>query len=99
MALGTEEATYNAAVDTLIAAWVTVVDAMAASEETQIVFMRSKKGDSPGNSSYGAPGAGVYDFNKKYYVKNFPDVTGDTPLEVANIPLFWKITNLAGDLT
>lgn len=98
MAVGTEEATFNAAVDTLIVAWEAFVDAMDANEETQIVWVASKKGDNEGDSTQGSDATIVFDFGRKYYWKNNPNTTDDMPFEIGGNPLFWKITNAAGEL-
>ena len=45
MALGTEEATFNAGVDTLQVLWEAMVDALDADEVVQIAWCKSKKGD------------------------------------------------------
>jgi len=99
LALGTEEATFNAAVDTLMAAWETMVDALSDGEETRIVWVQSKKGDNAGDTTAGADTTATFDFGRQYYWNNNPDTTGDVPLEIGGKPLFWKVTNAAGDLT
>lgn len=106
MALGTEEATFNAAVDTLIAAWETVLDAMSANEEFRVVFMkRQLDADhtaTTGNGLQGldsALGAADWDFGKQYIARNTPDVTDSFKVSIGGRPLFFKITNAAGDLS
>jgi hypothetical protein len=102
MALGTEEATFNGTVDTFIAAWETFVDALDAAEEVRIVWMASKRGDNADSSTVGnaddATQLAKFDLGRQYYFSNSPDVTGDVPFEVGGKPLFFKITNAAGDL-
>ena len=99
MALSAEEGTFNAAVDTLMAAWETLIDTHAANEVTQIVWVNSKKGDNEGDSTQGADTTATYDFGKRYYATNNPNTTGDVPLEIGGKPLFWKVTNAADALT
>jgi hypothetical protein len=99
MALGTEEATYNAAVDTLMAAWQTMIDAGAGAEVWQIVWVESKKGDNAEDSTQGADTTATYDFGRRYFWANIVDTAGDIPLEIGGKPLFFKVTNAAGDLT
>jgi len=102
MSLATEEATFNTAVDDLIAAWETLIDANSANEQMQIAFVRSKTGDNANNSKWGdaddATQLTKFDTGRKFFFKINPDVTGDVPLEVGGRPLFWKVTNDAGDL-
>ena len=98
MAVGTEEATFNAAVDTLIVAWEAMVDALAANEVTRIVWVASKKGDNEGDSTQGSDATIVFDFGRQYYWKNNPNTTDDMPFEIGGKPLFFKVTNAAGDL-
>jgi hypothetical protein len=103
MALGTEEATFNAAVDTLIAAFETMVDALDPDEVVQICWIKSLSGDNPNNSKWGdadsATQLAKFNTGVKDRFSNNPDVTGDVPLEVGGKPLFFKVTNDAGDLT
>lgn len=98
MAVGTEEATYNAAVDVLIVAWEAMVDALAANEETQIVWVASKLGDNPGDSAQGSDATIAFDFGRRFYWRNDINTTDDMPFEIGGKPLFWKVTNAAGDL-
>lgn len=99
MALAAEEATFNAAVDTLMAAWETLIDANAANEEHMIVWVESKKGDNAGDSTMGEDTNATFDFGRLYYWINNPDTTNDVPLEIGGRPLFFKVTNAAGDLS
>ena len=102
MAVGTEEATFNAAVDTLIAAFETLVDHMSANEVNQICWISSLQGDNANNFKWGDADSATqlarFDTGRKSRFKVNPDVTGDIPLEVGGRPLFWKITNDAGEL-
>ena len=100
MALGTEEATFNAAVDTLMAAWNVLIDVNSANERMQICWVKSQKGDNANNSKWGADTTATFNSlgPKDYFIIN-PDVTDDVPLEVGGKPLFWKVTNDAGDLS
>lgn len=101
MALGSDEATFNAAVDTLWAAWETFYDTLSANEEIQICFVRSKSGSLAADSTQGtdASDSAKFDTGRKYYWTNNPNTADNGPLEIAGIPLFWKVTNAAGDLT
>jgi hypothetical protein len=100
MALASDEATFNAAVDTLTTAWEAFTDAIAANEEIRIVFCAKHSGTTPGNSDMsGDLTAITYDLGRQYYVKNNPDNTDDNCfLHAGGHPLFWKLTNAAGDL-
>ncbi len=106
MALGAEEATFNAAVDTLIAAWEVVLDAMSANEEFQIVFMKRQldadHSATTGNATRGLDGslgAPDWDMGRRFIARNTPDVTDSFIVSIGERPLFFKITNAAGDLT
>ena len=99
MALGTEEATFNAAVDTFMAAWETVVDALGADEVTRIVWVESTKGDLAADSTQGIDTNATFDFGRQYYWNNNPNTADSAPLQVGGKALFFKITNAAGDLT
>jgi len=102
MALSAAANTLNAAVDTLMAAWSTYIDTLSLDAKGQIVFIQSLYGDNADNSKWGdADGATQitrYKGPHEFFTVN-PDVTGDVPLEIGGKPLFWKITNDAGDLT
>ena len=100
MAIGTEEATFNAAVDTLLAAWATLIDANTGlTEKMNICWVKSKKGYNPDNAKWGEDGNALFDsFGPKAYFYINPDVTGDVPFEVGGKPLFFKVTNDAGDI-
>jgi len=98
MALEADEATFNAAVDTLMAAWETLVDALGANEEIQIVWVASKKGDNEGDSTQGSDATAVFDTGRRFYWNNNPNTTNDSPFEIGGRPLFFKVTNADGDL-
>jgi hypothetical protein len=102
MALASEEATFNGAVDTFIAAFETYCDALSAGEEVRIVWMESKRGDNASDTKLGnaddATQLSKFDLGRQFYFSYTPDVTGDVPFEVGGKPLFFKITNAAGDL-
>jgi hypothetical protein len=99
MALGTEEATFNAAVDTLMAAWETMVDALDANEVTRIVWVASRYGDNASDTAQGSDATAVFQFARQYYWANNPDTASDSPFEIGGHPLFFKVTNASGDLT
>jgi hypothetical protein len=100
MAVGAEEATFNAAVDTLTTAWEAFTDHIGANEEIRIVFCQKHRGSTPGNSDMSGDGAAIlYDHGRVFYTKNNPDNTDDNCfLHVGGIPLFWKLSNAAGDI-
>ena len=98
MALATAEATLNAAVDTFKAAVEAFTDTLDADEEIRIVWVDSKKGDLAADSTQGVDTNALYDFGRQFYWKNNPDTTDSTVLEIGGRPLFWKVTNAAGDL-
>jgi hypothetical protein len=106
MALSAAAAIFNAAIDTLMAEWVTYCDTLTTNDQVQIVWGESNKGDNPNNSKYGAPATMPFGRSStdaigalKLFFKYNPNVTGDTPLEVGGRSLFFKITNDAGDLS
>ena len=105
MALSAAEATLNTASDTFMAAWVTYTNTLALDATTQIVFANINKGDNANNSKYhdlAANKSAFFDARPggvRERVKNNPDVTGTASLSAGGKPLFFKITNDAGDLT
>ena len=99
MALGTEEATFNAAIDTALVAWEAMIDALSANEEIHIVWIDSKKGDNADDSRYGEDTTAKYSFSRVYRFQNRTDVTNDMPFEIGGKPLFFKITNAAQELS
>jgi hypothetical protein len=98
MALGTEADTLNAAVDTFMAAVEAYTDTLAANAEIRIVWVASKKGDLAANSTQGVDTNATFDMGRQFRWKNNPNTTDSTVLEIGGRPLFWKITNAAGDL-
>lgn len=100
MAVGTEEATFNAAVDTLTTAWEAFTDHIGANEIVPIIFCQIHKGTTPNNSDMSGDGAAItYDTGRYFYLKNNPDNTDDNCfLHAGGRPLFWKITNAAGEV-
>ena len=106
MALGTEEATFNTAVDVFMAAWETMIDdGLAANEDIKIVWVNSRYGDNASDSTQGSDATAVFgtaDGDPKgrvFHWRNNPDTANDAPLEIGGRPLFFKVTNTAGDLT
>ena len=106
MALAAAEATFNAAVDTLMAAWVTYCDTLSTNDQITIVWGQSNKGDNADNAKYGAPATMPFGRSSsdaldaiREFTNYNPNVTGDTPLEIGGKSLFFKITNEAGDLS
>ena len=99
MALATAEATFNAAVDTLMDAWETIIDdGLAANEIIKIVWCASKKGDNPADSTQGSDATVVFDQGRRYEWKNNPNTAADTPFEIGGRPLFFKLTDDAGGI-
>ena len=102
MALGTEEATFNGLVDDLIDGWVTVVAALASAEKTRIVFCNPRGGGNAADERLGSAAEIKAAFDATQWVIehiNTPDATTDVPLSMNGHPLFFKITNAAGDLS
>lgn len=101
MALGTEEAAFNVAVDAAMDAWETMIDdGLGASEVTRITWVMSRYGDNASDSTQGSDATAVFDpTGRVHYWTNNPNTTGDTPFEIGGRPLFFKVTNAAGDLT
>lgn len=99
MALESEENTFNVAVDVLMAAWEALIDTHSANEVTRIVWVASKFGDLAADSTQGVDTNAVFNFGRQYYWKNNPNTTDSAALEVGGKPLFFKITNAAGDLS
>jgi hypothetical protein len=100
MALGTEEATFNGVVDDLIDAWVVVVNALSAAEQTRIVWGAPTKGNLATDSTQGTAAnlKAALDFASEYHWNNNPDTADSVPISIEGMPLFFKITNAAGDL-
>lgn len=105
MALSSTRAIYNAAVDTLMAAQETMLEAEPAIGELAFVPVEGMKGDAA-NTHFGTDSAGVSfqgadsKSNRVSYV-TFPSKTEEAPviLQVGRHPMFWKVTNTAGDLS
>lgn len=100
MALGSEEADFNAGVDALHVLWEAMVDALDANEQIRITWQMSRYGDNASDSTQGSDATAVFDpTGRVYYWSNNPNTTDDMPFEIGGRPLFFKITNAAGDLT
>lgn len=106
MALGTEEATFNTAVDVFMAAWETMIDdGLAANEDIKIVWQSSRYGDNASDGTQGSDATAVFDTadgapkGRVFHWRNNPDTASDAPFEIGGRPLFFKVTNAAGDLT
>src|SRR3989337_2890444 len=106
MALEAQRATFNAAVDVLSAAWETLGDAVAAGEEIQIVRMKRQL-DATHTATTLNANKGIdasltaddWDFGKKYKILNTPDVLDSFHVGAGGIPLFFKVTNNANELS
>jgi len=98
MALATEEAAINTAVDVFMDAWETFTDHIAANEEIRIVWVSPNSGDLAADSHQGVDTNAVFDFGRQYYWSNNPNTAASTILSIGGKPLFFKVTNAAGDL-
>jgi hypothetical protein len=99
MALAAEEATFNAAVDTLLAAWEVLNDHFSADEKIQIVKLKARSTNASADR-LGVDSAQEYDFGKKFIGFNTPDVADSFKISVGGSgPLFFKVTNDANELT
>lgn len=106
MALEANAATFNAAVDVLIAAWESYMTALSAGNEIQVVKMKPRlrvghttttKDDNTGIDA-SLTGAD-WDFGKKFkgYLK--PDVASSFKVSIGcSGPLFFKVTNALNEL-
>ena len=101
MALGSDEATFNAAVDTLIDAWITYVNTLSSNEQVRVVWGYTDKGSTTGEGHMGSATSlkNAFNMGPQFYFKNNPDTLSNAPNSVAGRPLFFKITNAAGDLS
>jgi hypothetical protein len=102
MALGTEEATFNAVVDTLIDAWIVMVNALDAAEVTKVVFCNPRGGSLAADERQGTAAAIKAAFDATQAVHdwaNNPDTADSVPLSIKGHPLFFKVTNAAADLS
>lgn len=109
MALSSTRAIYNTAVDTLMAAMETMLEAEPAIGQLAFVPIEGMKGQTTGDSRFGADsaevsfkggGSGSAALNRVFYV-NFPSKTEEAPipLVLGRHPMFWKVTNSSGDIT
>ena len=103
MALNAAEAAFNTAADVWKAAIKTYFDTLSAGDIVQLVAVDT--GDTTLNDhsrTTTAAGAGV-SFNKKVILEHVDD--GDYPIQIPFgpggelVPLVWKVTNSAEDLT
>lgn len=101
MALSAAANTLNTAVDTLMAAWEVYCDTLTANDKVAIAFIESNRGSQAANTKYGtdASDTSKYRGGVLHYFEYNPDITDYHPLQVGGKPLFWKISNVAGDLT
>lgn len=107
MALEANAATFNAAVDTLLAAWEAYLDAIANDAMVQVVKM-DENFDAVHTGTSGHPKRGYdglltaahWNFGKKFKGPNTPGVTDTIVSTVgASGPLFFKLTNDANELS
>ena len=102
MALGTEEATFNGLVDDFIDAWITMVAALGDGEVTKIVLCSPRGGGTAADVRLGSAAEIKAAFDPAGWVINWtntPDASTDVPLSMNGHPLFFKVTNEAGDLS
>jgi len=101
MALSADANTFNAAVDALMAAWEVYCDTLATNTKVAVAFIQSHQGSQAANTEYGtdASDTGKFVGGVLHYFDYNPNITDYHPLEVGGKPLFWKISNVAGDLT
>lgn len=101
MALAAQEDAFNTASLALMDAWETLVDdGLAAGEEIRIVWCKSRYGDNASDGAQGSDATALFDpTGRCFYWTNNPDTTADVPLEIGGRPLFFMVTNAAGDLT
>lgn len=106
MALEANAATFNAAMDTLIAAWETYMTALSAGNEIQVVKMtpRLRAGHTAttvdDNTGIDASlTVADWDFGKKFKGYLTPDVASSFKVSVGcSGPLFFKVTNNINEL-
>ena len=99
MALTTEEAAVNTAVDTLIAAWEAMVDAKTQGNQIQCVPIKIEQAGLPHKRWGNDAGAIQWDFARKQIFTRELTTADRFPISVGIYPLFFKMTNAAGDLT
>ncbi len=103
MALSSTRAIYNAAVDTLVDALEAMLEAEpAAGAQLAFVPCEKSKGNAADSHFGGRAGGGVvFNGNGVRRYVTFPSKTDEAPvpLQVGTHPMFWKITNSAGDIT
>jgi len=109
MALSAEASAFNLAVTSvLLPAWETYLDSLTAGAHIQIVKMKPRL-DSDHTGANKKPGtsgidanltAADYDFGKRFVSVNTPDILDSFRVSIgASGPLFFLITNSAGDIT
>lgn len=99
--LTTEAATFNTAVDTLMAALDTYIASLSGGETIAFVPVERLKGSAT-DSRFGIDTGALFKGNGvRHYLKITNSTTSpvDIPLAVGSKPLFWKLTNSAGDIT
>jgi hypothetical protein len=97
MALSAEQAAVNSAMDDLVTAYAAFINSLNAGDEIQVCYQRSKTGSA---GKYGNASNTAYETGRKYREKLVYAATATVPMEAGDSgPLFWKVTNDAGDLT
>ena len=107
MALEANAATFNAAMDVVIAAWETYMTALSAGNEIQIVKMkpclRAGHTATTGNDNTGIDASltgADWDFGKKFKGYLTPDVANSFKVSIGcSGPLFFKVTNNINELS
>lgn len=104
MALGTEEADYNTAVDAYVTALKALFDAADAGERFYFALPRLRQsgtttGDQPLKENHVI--TPLWDVERRDTAVNLPDVNTVIPttLEAGTVLIPPKVTNIAGDLT
>lgn len=101
MALAAAEAIYNTAVNTLMAALETLVETKSQGDLVQFVPVERLKGDGE-DTRFGQDANVVFNgLGVKEHIRlNLPTANpAAIPLAAGKHPMFWKITNSAGDLS
>ncbi len=105
MALSSTRAIYNTAVDTLMAAAEVMIEAEPGEEGGQLIFVAAEtmRGDHATDSNWGSDANALFDGVKgiRYYLdmKGWHATAADVPLKIGRHPMWWKLTNAAGDVT
>jgi hypothetical protein len=104
LALSAEANAFNDGVDALMALWETYIETLTggAHAVNQVVWIQSELG-SGSNTKYGSDASQPYDNlpaggGEKYPVIRLGATANIMPFEIGGKPLFFKLTNAAGDI-